>query len=122
MKDRLQSVISGLSDRSATLQNFDPFCLSCRGVDLSKWRELLDLQGEPADMLKFTAQMESHSLPNSVIIDCTASAKVAEMYYQWVKKGIHMITPNKKANSGPYEQVLVKFSAIYHFSRLRYQL
>jgi len=74
------------------------------GVDLSKWRELLDLQGEPADMLKFTAQMESHSLPNSVIIDCTASAKVAEMYYQWVKKGIHMITPNKKANSGPYEQ------------------
>lgn len=73
-------------------------------------------------MLKFTAQMESHSLPNSVIIDCTASAKVAEMYFQWVKKGIHMITPNKKANSGPYEQVLVKVSAIYYFSRLCHQL
>lgn len=74
------------------------------GLDLSKWRELIETKGVPADMAKFTAHMQSHSLPNSVVIDCTASAKVAEKYYEWVKKGIHIITPNKKANSGPFDQ------------------
>jgi len=79
-----------------------------RGLDLSKWRELIELNGVPADMKKFTAHMQSHSLPNTVIIDCTASARVAEKYYEWVKKGIHIITPNKKANSGPFDQVLLR--------------
>ncbi|KAG0616791.1 hypothetical protein M758_5G142100 [Ceratodon purpureus] len=74
------------------------------GLDLSNWRELLETKGVPADMAKFTAHMQSHSLPNTVIIDCTASARVAEVYYDWVKKGIHIITPNKKANSGPFDQ------------------
>lgn len=78
----------------------------CRGLDLSKWRELIETQSIPSDMSKFTAHMQSHPLPNSVIIDCTASAKVAESYHDWLQKGIHVITPNKKANSGPFDQVL----------------
>lgn len=82
-------------------------CFVCSGMDLSKWRELVETKGVPADMAKFTSHMQSHSLPNSVIIDCTASARVAEKYYEWVKKGIHIITPNKKANSGPFDQVLL---------------
>lgn len=76
-----------------------------RGVDLANWRELIETQGCPADMSKFTAHMQNHSLPNTVIIDCTASVKVAEKYYDWMQKRMHIITPNKKANSGPYEQV-----------------
>jgi aspartokinase/homoserine dehydrogenase 1 len=68
---------------------------------------LVETKGVPADLSKFTAHMQSHSFPNSVIIDCTASARVAEAYYDWVKKGIHIITPNKKANSGPFDQVLL---------------
>lgn len=74
------------------------------GVDLANWRELIETQGCPADMSKFTAHMQNHSLPNTVIIDCTASVKVAEKYYDWMQKRMHIITPNKKANSGPYEQ------------------
>ena len=74
---------------------------------MSKWRELLDGKGESADMAKFmTSVKENHSIPNTVIIDCTANAQVAEHYYQWLKKGIHIITPNKKANSGPFDQVI----------------
>ena len=40
----------------------------------------------------------------ALIVDCTASAEVAGRYATWLKRGIHVITPNKKANSGtlPY--------------------
>ena len=95
-------IISGLLRQPS---NFF-FSLFCSGLGLSNWRELVET-GIPADMSKFTAHMQSHSLPNTVIIDCTASARVAELYYEWVKKGIHIITPNKKANSGPFDQVLL---------------
>ena len=39
-------------------------------------------------------------IPHTVIIDCTASAEVARHYRDWLARGIHIVTPNKKANSG----------------------
>jgi aspartokinase/homoserine dehydrogenase 1 len=38
-------------------------------------------------------------LPHTVIIDCTASADIAKRYPDWLASGIHIVTPNKKANS-----------------------
>lgn len=38
-------------------------------------------------------------IPNRVIIDCTASEEVAGQYEKWLEAGVHVITPNKKANS-----------------------
>ena len=35
-----------------------------------------------------------------MLIDCTASAEVASSYRDWLARGIHVVTPNKKANSG----------------------
>lgn len=83
-----------------------------RGLDLSKWRDLLAARGEMADMSKFTALLKTESSLNAVIIDCTASAKIADMYYQWLKQGIHIVTPNKRANSGPFDQVTVLLKCI----------
>lgn len=78
---------------------------SRRGLDLSKWKELLDTHGVSSDMSKFTAHFENQDFPNAVIIDCTASAQVSQMYHEWISKGIHIVTPNKKTNSGPFDQV-----------------
>ena len=36
-----------------------------------------------------------------MILDCTADESVARHYAEWLKAGIHVVTPNKKANSGP---------------------
>jgi aspartokinase/homoserine dehydrogenase 1 len=81
---------------------------------LSKWRKLLAEKGEAADSAKFTAHVkDNHFIPNTVIIDCTASAKVADNYFQWLSKGIHIITPNKRANSGPFDQVTLLFGLCY---------
>ena len=48
--------------------------------------------------------MANSYVPNSVIIDATASDLPAQKYLEWMKKGVHVITPNKKLNSGPLDQ------------------
>jgi aspartokinase/homoserine dehydrogenase 1 len=77
-------------------------------VDLDRWAERLAEAGEPLDLEKFAAHVQADYIPHTVIIDCTASADVAMNYVTWLKRGIHIATPNKKANSGalPYYRAL----------------
>lgn len=59
-----------------------------------------------ADLQKFVQHVHgNHFIPNTVLVDCTADSAIASHYYDWLRKGIHVITPNKKANSGPLDQV-----------------
>jgi aspartokinase/homoserine dehydrogenase 1 len=44
--------------------------------------------------------VQTESVPHAVIIDCTASEEVGDRYVDWLSRGIHVITPNKKANTG----------------------
>jgi aspartokinase/homoserine dehydrogenase 1 len=77
-------------------------------VDLDRWAERLAEAGEPLDLEKFAAHVQADYIPHTVILDCTASAEVAMNYVAWLKRGIHIATPNKKANSGtlPYYRAL----------------
>ncbi|XP_016472119.1 bifunctional aspartokinase/homoserine dehydrogenase, chloroplastic [Nicotiana tabacum] len=94
--------------------------LSESGIDLSKWRELLSLKGEMADLSKFVHHVRgNHFIPNTVLVDCTADARIASHYYDWLHKGIHVVTPNKKANSGPLDQYL-KLRALQRQSYTHY--
>lgn len=70
-------------------------------VDLDRWAEQLATAGEPLDLVKFADHCQADYIPHTVIIDCTASADVAANYQAWLGRGIHVVTPNKKANSGP---------------------
>lgn len=82
------------------------FIHGCRGIDLSRWRELIKEKGEVGDMHKFVNHVHgNHFIPNTALVDCTADSNVASHYHEWLRKGIHVITPNKKANSGPLDQV-----------------
>ena len=56
-----------------------------------------------ADLARFEGHVHAEHLPHAVIIDCTASADVAVHYPRWLAAGIHIVTPNKKANSGPLD-------------------
>jgi aspartokinase/homoserine dehydrogenase 1 len=57
----------------------------------------------PLDLNAFEAHIHAEHLPHAVIIDCSASADVAALYPRWLAAGIHVVTPNKKANSGPLD-------------------
>jgi aspartokinase/homoserine dehydrogenase 1 len=81
--------------------------LSETAIPIERWKELL-AAGEPVDHERFEAHVNADHLPHAVILDCSASADVAERYPRWLAAGIHVVTPNKKANSGPlaiYSQI-----------------
>ncbi len=69
-------------------------------IDLTRWAERLAEAGEPLDLDKFANHVQADYIPHSVIVDCTASAEVGKSYTAWLTRGIHVVTPNKKANSG----------------------
>ena len=73
--------------------------LSDQPIPLDGWKEALS-KAEGADATRFEAHVNTDRLPHAVIIDCSASAEVAELYPRWLSAGIHVVTPNKKANSG----------------------
>jgi bifunctional aspartokinase / homoserine dehydrogenase 1 len=70
-------------------------------IDLKHWKQRLESAGEPVDLAKFAQHVKADYIPHTAIVDCTASVEVASNYRAWLENGIHVITPNKKANSGP---------------------
>ena len=69
------------------------------GLSLSNWREQYEDSEQHGDLARFMEHVHVDYLPHTVIIDCTASGEVAARYADWLRAGIHVITPNKKANS-----------------------
>jgi aspartokinase/homoserine dehydrogenase 1 len=69
-------------------------------IELSSWRQRLANEGAPTDLDRLAGYVHTESVPHAVIIDCTASEDVGSRYLDWLSKGIHVITPNKKANTG----------------------
>jgi bifunctional aspartokinase / homoserine dehydrogenase 1 len=77
--------------------------LSEAGVDLADWRGAFERSQTPADLARFIEHVRVDYLPHSVLIDCTASEEIAGHYRDWLARGIHIVTPNKKANSASWE-------------------
>lgn len=77
--------------------NFDT-----KGISLQNWKEAL-IQRKPITIEESVERMIECNLPNSVFVDCTASESVVSIYESIIKAGIPIVTPNKKANSGPFE-------------------
>jgi bifunctional aspartokinase / homoserine dehydrogenase 1 len=73
--------------------------LADSAIDLGRWRDELDRLGQPLDLERFAVHIAAEHLPHRVMIDCTADAGVASRYTSWFAAGLHVVTPNKKANS-----------------------
>ena len=71
-------------------------------IDLAHWRDQYAAGGDPVDLERFANHVHADQFPHAVIIDCTANAAVAQRYAHWLTEGIHVVTPNKKANSADY--------------------
>jgi bifunctional aspartokinase / homoserine dehydrogenase 1 len=75
--------------------------LAEQDIPIEGWKAALDASKHAADVAKFVEHLHVDHLPHTVIIDCTADESVARHYAEWLSAGIHVVTPNKKANSGP---------------------
>lgn len=71
------------------------------GISLDNWQETLEKEGQPTSLPNMLELIKNHNLPNSIFIDCTASDEVSDIYPDLLSSSISVVTPNKKANSGP---------------------
>lgn len=77
--------------------------LSDRPIELAQWRDALERDGEALEMDRLVAHVHTDHLPHAVIVDCTANDDVARQYAGWLERGIHVITPNKRANASDFD-------------------
>lgn len=73
--------------------------LGDRRIELEDWRSDLATALQPFDLDAFVNHVDADHLPHAVIIDCTSSQEIADQYANWLERGIHIVTPNKKAFS-----------------------
>ena len=85
--------------RMRALMTSKKMLLSDQSIGIDGWRDKLTA-GEPVDLERFADHVHADHLPHAVIIDCSASEAVAALYPRWLAEGIHVVTPNKRANSG----------------------
>lgn len=84
--------------------NSKHFALDPNGINLARWREKLSASRrrmDPYVLARETARLDQTDV---AIVDCTAADSIVKAYPEFVKRDMHIITPNKRANVLPWEQ------------------
>ncbi|MEC5343978.1 bifunctional aspartate kinase/homoserine dehydrogenase I [Brenneria populi] len=93
--------VCGIANSKALLTNIN-------GIPMDNWREELGKAREPFNLGLLIRLVKEYHLLNPVIVDCTSSQAVADQYADFLADGFHVVTPNKKANTGSmnyYQQI-----------------
>ena len=93
-KNLLINVVGIASSRKAV---FDK-----EGLDVDDYKNLLDENGIDASPEIIKNEVLKMNLYNSVFVDCTASAEVANLYLELLKHNVNVVTANKIAASSSY--------------------
>ena len=75
----------------------------------------------PNDLDAFAAHVRGNEGRHALLIDCSANEAVAEHYPAWLASGIHVVTPNKLAGSGPLDRWQAIRAACAGGARFRYE-
>ena len=86
-----------------------------KGIILDNYQETLSNNGENSNIQLFIEKMKGLNLPNSVLVDCTASIDIPNCYEDVLKSSISVVTPNKKSQTKEYSF----YSALKKASRRR---
>lgn len=89
--------------RVCALANADKMLLNENGLNLDNWKSDLETATQPSDFDVLLSFIKLHHVVNPVFVDCTAAQSVANLYTRALKEGFHVVTPNKKANTGSYQ-------------------
>jgi aspartokinase/homoserine dehydrogenase 1 len=91
-----------LNIRVVAIANSRKMLVNEKGIDLENWKENLQ-QGEVTTLDVFYQEVVSLNLRNSVFVDNTANQQVSEMYEQYLRKNIGVVTCNKIACASDFE-------------------
>ncbi|WP_257883249.1 bifunctional aspartate kinase/homoserine dehydrogenase I [Hymenobacter sp. DG01] len=91
-----------LNLRVVGLANSRQFVLDEEGLDLTSWQPAL-AAGQPLNLPVLTEQLLALNLRNTVFVDVTASADVAQVYAGLLARSVAVVACNKVAASSEYE-------------------
>jgi aspartokinase/homoserine dehydrogenase 1 len=92
----------GFDVRVCGIVDIDRFVLSSKGIDLKRWKEIFENSPHRTERKELLRQLGGLQLTNAVVVDCTASSDIVDLYEDFVKLNMHIITPNKRANVLPW--------------------
>jgi aspartokinase/homoserine dehydrogenase 1 len=92
----------GFDVRVCGIYDIDKAVFSSKGIDLKRWKELLDSSAKRMEYSEFLQNIAALQLTNGVVVDCTASSEIVDLYEDFVKLNMHIVTPNKRANVLPW--------------------
>lgn len=93
----------GLKLHVVGIANGHKALFSRQGIDLTRYRELLEQEGTPSSPEKLLEGVLGMNIFNSVFVDCTASADVAGLYADLLEHNVSVVAANKIAASSDYE-------------------
>ncbi|ABV86393.1 bifunctional aspartate kinase/homoserine dehydrogenase I [Shewanella pealeana] len=85
--------------RVCGIVNSKKMLLDPQGIDLGNWQGVLADSEQIADLDAMLVWAKEQQLLNPVLVDCTSSELVSNKYLDVMNAGLHVVTPNKKANT-----------------------
>jgi aspartokinase/homoserine dehydrogenase 1 len=106
--------------RIAGLSNSRKMIFNEEGINLKNWKEQLE-DGEQATLQGFFENTKALNLRNSIFVDVTANADVANLYANYLRQSIGVVACNKIACSSDFKnykllkELSLKYNAPYLF-------
>jgi aspartokinase/homoserine dehydrogenase 1 len=88
--------------RVAGIADINKMIFDEKGINLNKWRTILNSSKSESDVQQFIDKVKQMNLPDSILVDCTAGLNVVKNYPAILSSSISIVTPNKIANSQKY--------------------
>ena len=103
----------GLKLNVVSITNGHQVLFDREGIELTNYRALLDEKGGPSSPQIIRDEVIGMNIFNSVFVDCTANAAVADLYKEFLTHNISVVAANKNAASSPY----ANYSELKHIAR-----
>ncbi|WP_371194212.1 bifunctional aspartate kinase/homoserine dehydrogenase I [Glaciecola sp. SC05] len=98
LERNIKLTVYGIANSKACL-------LDTNGIGMNgEWEGKLADAASPLSLESLSQFVVRNSLTNPVIVDCTSSQQIADMYLDFMEAGFHVVTPNKKANTSSYQR------------------
>ncbi|POY39137.1 bifunctional aspartate kinase/homoserine dehydrogenase I [Solitalea longa] len=110
-----------LNVRVVGLANSKKMIFNDEGICLENWKEQLS-NGEPMSLTAFAKHARVKNMRNSVFVDNSASEDVAQVYKEYLKSSISVVTCNKIAAASEYQNYRsLKRAAMDHNVRFLFE-
>ena len=93
------NVDDGIVFHLRAVMNSKKMLLAESPIAIDEWHPALTACDTQPHIDSFISHLKTEDYPHTVIIDCTANPTIAHHYLDFIQQGMHVITPNKHANS-----------------------